>query len=97
MGEFLEYVGQQPLCVTRVRMRGAKDPPSPLDQVLCDGLGFEQVVACDAIKNGSMRGVLIQTQVVAGAVGIVPEGCSKILAEIERPIVIGSQRSSSRG
>ena len=59
-------------------MRRTKDPSSPLDHVLHDGLGFEQVVACVDIKIGHdavpRRSVLIQTQFVAGAIGVVPEG-----------------------
>ena len=57
----------------RERMRGAEDPTSPLDNVLHDGLGFEQVVAC-VIKMVSLAQVLIQTQVVAGALRVFREG-----------------------
>ena len=46
VGEFRARVGQRVLSSTRGRMRGAKDPPTPLDYVLQDSLGFEQVVAC---------------------------------------------------
>ena len=53
-------------------MRGAEDPPPPLDYVLHDGLGFEQVVACVEITSGR-RAWLIQTQVVAGVLGVAHE------------------------
>ena len=46
VGEFCARAGQILLSGKRVRMRGAEDSPSPLDHVLHDGLGFEQVVAC---------------------------------------------------
>ena len=51
-GELRARLGQRALCAKRVRMRGAEDPPPPLDYVLQDGLGFEQVVACVEIKTG---------------------------------------------
>ena len=41
VGEFRAHAGQRVLHAKRVRMRGTKDPPSPLDHVLHDGLGFE--------------------------------------------------------
>ena len=46
-------------------MRRTQDPPSPLDHVLQDGLGFEQVVACVEIERVALTLplVLIQTQV----------------------------------
>ena len=58
-------------------MRGAKDPPPPLDHVLHDALGFEQVVACVEISllasNRNLL-VLVPTQVVTGALGVAHEG-----------------------
>ena len=57
-GEFRAHAGQKRLGVERVRMRGTEDPPSPLDHVLRDGLGFEQVVACVEIQSGSRRRAL---------------------------------------
>ena len=45
-----KYFGQELLRATRFRMRRAEDPPSPLDHVLHDGLGFEHVVACVEIS-----------------------------------------------
>ena len=50
--EGCEHLGQRGLAVARFRMRGAEDPPPPLDNVPHDGLGFEQVVACVGIKTG---------------------------------------------
>ena len=47
--------GQRSLCAKRARMRGAEDPPSPLNNVLQDGHGFEHVVACVEIPNASRR------------------------------------------
>ena len=44
--DFFAQLGRRNLRSARVRMRGAKDPPPPLDHVLHDALGFEQVVAC---------------------------------------------------
>ena len=35
----------------RCFIRGAEDPSSPLDHVLHDGLGFEQVAACVEIQR----------------------------------------------
>ena len=52
-GEFFAHLGQRGLGIARVRMRGAEDPPPPLDHVLQDALGFKQVVACVGIENGS--------------------------------------------
>ena len=84
-GEFRAHGGQPSLRRDRVRVRGAEDPPSPGNHVLHDGLGFEQVVACVEIKKTSRaQAVLIQTQVVAGAVWVVGEGRDQILAEPER-------------
>ena len=55
------YEGQHVLCVKRLRMRGAEDPTSPLDNVLHDDLGFEQVVACGEMKPvASMPRIVIQ-------------------------------------
>jgi len=54
-GERNAHVGQSLLYRERVWMRGAEDAPSPLDHVLQDGLGLEQVVACVGIKDGSRR------------------------------------------
>ena len=64
------------LRASRVRMRGAEDPPSPLDCVLHDGLGFEQVVACVRSKQVTARSEvgMIQTRVVAVALVVVHEG-----------------------
>ena len=50
IGEFRARLGKAFLRAKRLRMRGAEDPPSPLDHVLHDGLGFEQVVACVEIR-----------------------------------------------
>ena len=44
--------GQTSLRGTRVRMRGTKDSPSPLNHVLHDTLGVSHVVAC-VVKTGS--------------------------------------------
>ena len=41
-------------------MRGPEDPPSPLDHVLHDGLGLEQVFACVGIKNGHDAAALVR-------------------------------------
>ena len=49
--------GQTSLRDTRVRMRGTKDSPSPLNHVLHDGLGPEQVVACVEMKSGHVNAV----------------------------------------
>ena len=49
-GELRARLGQRGLYAERVRMRGAEDPPSPLDYALQDGFGFEQVIAC--VENG---------------------------------------------
>ena len=53
--ESFAHEGQRALHLTRLRMRGAEDPPSPLDYVMQDSLGFEQVVACVEIKIGCRR------------------------------------------
>ena len=95
--ESFAHEGQRALHLTRLRMRGAEDPPSPLDYVMQDSLGFEQVVACVDIKNGSSPPRCIQTQVIAGALGIAAEDVAEIPSDHERSIVIVSQRSSSRG
>ena len=55
VGECRAHVGQDALANARYRMRGAEDPSPPLDYVLHDGLGFEQVVACVEIKSASRR------------------------------------------
>ena len=52
VGEFFAQCGQHVLCVAGVRMRGTKNPASPLDHVLHYRLGFEQVVACVEIETG---------------------------------------------
>ena len=59
-GEFRAHVGQHALVDKRLRMRGAEDLPSPLNHVLNDCLGFEQVVACDNpwIKTGRVEAAL---------------------------------------
>ena len=49
IGEFRAHLEQIFLLMTRARMRGTKDPPSPLDRVLQEGLSFKQVVACGRI------------------------------------------------
>ena len=49
--ESFAHEGQRALHLTRLRMRGAEDPPSPLDYVMQDSLGFEQVVACVDINK----------------------------------------------
>ena len=74
-GEFLARNGQRTLYLKRFRMRGAEDSPSPLDHVLHDGLGFDQVVACVEIETGRAAvASTIQTRVVADAIGIVGQG-----------------------
>ena len=50
-GEFFVHFGQPYLGAKRIRMRGAEDPTPPLDYVLHDGFGFEQVVACVEINR----------------------------------------------
>ena len=50
--EFCAHLRQHGLALARVRVRGTENPPPPLDYVLQDGLGFEQVVACVEIKTG---------------------------------------------
>ena len=50
-----ERFGQDLFSENRVRMRGAEDPPSPLNNVLHEGLGFEQVVACVGIESCRRR------------------------------------------
>ena len=49
-GEFRAHVEQRFLYGKCGWMRTPKDPSSPLDQVLQDGLGFKQVVACVEVK-----------------------------------------------
>ena len=78
---------QQALRAKRGRMRGAEDPPPPLRDVLHDGLGFQQVVACVEIKLGAGR------DRCPGR-----DRCAQSWSrEQMRYIVIGSQRSLSRG
>ena len=55
VGEFRAHLGQRALEAKRFRMRGTEDLPCPLDHVLPDCLGFEQVVACVKTKNKSRR------------------------------------------
>ena len=50
--ESLPHVGQRALGANRFGMRGAEDPPPPLDHVLHDGLRLQQVVACVEIETG---------------------------------------------
>ena len=50
VGEFRADMGHKALRLTRLGMRGTKDPPSPLDHILHDGLGSEQVAACDEMN-----------------------------------------------
>ena len=76
--------GQRVLCAKRGWMRGAEDTPSPLDHVLPDALDFEQIVACVERPSTPRRSELIQTQVVAGVLGVVKEGISKVTVENER-------------
>ena len=55
--EGLARAGQLALCDTRLRVRGTEDPPSPLNHVLHDGLGLEQVVTCVEMKSGHVNAV----------------------------------------
>ena len=52
-------------------MRGAEDPPTPLDNVLHDGRGFKQVVAC--VIETRVDAAAISTRIVAGVLGVARE------------------------
>ena len=68
-GELRARLGQRGLYAERVRMRGAEDPPSPLEHVLHDCLGFEQVIACVEIKMGRGSAARIGVDSNAGCRG----------------------------
>ena len=72
VGEFRAHVGQYYLALARVRMRGSKNPSSPLDHVLHDGLGFQQVVACVEMKMGRVDTASDRADSSAGL-----RGCSR--------------------
>ena len=48
--DLLAHFGEILLCLARLRVSGAEDPQIPLNHVLHDSLGYEQVVACVEIK-----------------------------------------------